>query len=140
MTISINIRNFPKKAIMFIIFTEITEIIENVPNISDADIADTNDVNVILENIENALFKNITVESAPIRRSIRHRKAIFKIMEVNVMAANIMGIAEAFIISANKEESEKENYLPKIIIAKLFIVNENKLTYEEAMTDSEKFQ
>jgi hypothetical protein len=149
MAISINIRSLPKKAIMFITSIKITEIIENAPNANDINIADINDINTILENIENASFKNITIEPASIRRSMRYRKAIFKIMEANIMGINIMeinimeiniiGIAEAFIISTDKKESEKENYLSKIIIAKSIIANKNKLTYEKAMANLKKF-
>jgi DNA-binding XRE family transcriptional regulator len=140
MTISINIRNFPEEITMFIIFIKITEIIEKIPDISDTDIADVNDINIIFENIENAFFENITIESAPIRRFIQHRKAIFKIMGINVMAANAVGVAKTSIISINEKENEEKNYLPKIMIAKLFIINENKSTYEEMIADSEKSQ
>jgi hypothetical protein len=124
---------------MLITFIKITEIIDNVPNISDTNIANINDINIIFENIENAFFENIIIESAPVRRSIRYRKAIFKIIKINIMAANIMEIAEAPIISVDKGESEKEDYLPKVIIAKLSIANENKPTYEKAMTGLKKF-
>jgi hypothetical protein len=103
--ISINIRSFLKKIITFITFIETIEIIENASNISDIDIADINDINIIFENIENAPFKNIIVEPASVRRSIRHRKAIFKAIRANIVAANIMGIAEASIISADERES-----------------------------------
>jgi hypothetical protein len=140
MATSMNIRSLPEKTTTPTTFTEITEIIEKIPNISDADIADVNDINIIFENIENTPFENITVEPASIRRSTRYRKAIFKIMEINTVAVNIVGIAEISIIFANEGESEKENYLPKIIIVKLSITNENKSTYEEAMADSKKSQ
>jgi hypothetical protein len=138
--IFINIRNLPKKATTLITFTEITEIIENIPNISDIDIADINDINIIFENIENTFFENIIVEPAPVRRSTRHRKAIFKVIEINVVIINIVGIAEASIIFTNEKESEEEDYLSKAMIAKIIIVNEDKLTYEEVIADSEKFQ
>jgi hypothetical protein len=115
-------------------------IIEKASDISNADIADVNDTNIIFENIENTPFENITVEPAPVRRSIRYRKAIFKIVEANAMTANVVEVAETSIISADERESEEENYLPKIIIAKSFITNENKLTYEKAIADLEKFQ
>jgi hypothetical protein len=140
MAISINIRSLFEETTTLTIFTEITKIIEKISNISDADIADINDINIIFENIENAPFENIIVEPAPVRRSIRYRKAIFKAVETNIMAANIMGIAEAPIISANKKESEEEDYLSKAIITKIIIANENKPTYEEAMANSKKFQ
>jgi hypothetical protein len=91
-----------------ITFTEIIEIIENASDISDTDIANTNNINIIFENIENALFENIIIKAAPIRRSIRYRKAIFKIMETNIMAVNAVGIAEISIISADEGESEKK--------------------------------
>jgi hypothetical protein len=55
------------------------------------------------------------------------------------MAANIMRIAEAPTTPTDERESEEENYLPKAIIAKLSITNENKPTYEEAMAELEKF-
>jgi hypothetical protein len=60
-------------------------------------------------------------------------------MEINIMAVNAVEIAETPTISADEEESEKENYLPKAIIAKIIIANENKLTYEEAIVNLEKF-
>jgi hypothetical protein len=82
------------------------------------DIADINDINIIFENIENAFFENIIIESAPVRKFTRHRKAIFKVIEVNTMAINIMEIAEASTISTNEKESEEKDYLSKIIIAK----------------------
>jgi hypothetical protein len=140
--ISINIRNFSEEITTFITFTEIIEIIEIIEktsNINDADIANINDINIIFENIENAFFENITIESASIRKFTRYRKAIFKIVKINTMAVNIIEIAEASIIFIDKEESEKEDYLSKIIIAKLFIANEDKLTYEKAMADLKKF-
>jgi hypothetical protein len=143
MTISINIRSLPEKATIFTTSTKstkTTEIIENIPNVSDTDIADTNDANIIFENIEDAPFENITIESALVRRSIRHRKATFKVIGVNAVAANTIGVAETFIISANKKKSEKEDYLSKAIIAKLSITNENKLTYEKAIIDLKEFQ
>jgi hypothetical protein len=136
----INIRNFSEKATTLIIFTEITKIIEKIPNIKDTDIADTNDTNIIFENIENAFFENIIIEPAPVRRSTRYRKAIFKAVGTNVMAANAMGVAEASTTSADEKESEKEDYPPKAIIAKIIIANENKPTYEEAMADLKKSQ
>jgi hypothetical protein len=129
--VSINIRNFLKKTIIFITSTEITGIIEGI--------ADINDANITLENIENTPFENVIIEPAPVRKSIRHRKATFKAVKTNAIAANTVGIAETSIISANKKESEKEDYLSKIIIAKLFIANEDKLTYEKAMADLKKF-
>jgi hypothetical protein len=138
MVISINVRSFPEKVTIFITFIEITEIIENIPNISDADIADANDINIILENIENASFESIIVESALIRRSTRHMKVIFKIMGANAVVINVMEVAEASIISADEKESEKEDYLSKVMIAKIIIANENKLTYEKTMADSEE--
>jgi hypothetical protein len=137
MAIFINVRNLSKKATTLITFIEITEIIENAPNISDADIANTNNINIIFENIENAPFKNITVEPAPVRRSTRHRKATFKTVRANTVIINVVGIAETPTISAD-EESEEENYLPKAIFAKSSIANEDKLTYEEAIADSKK--
>jgi Mg2+ and Co2+ transporter CorA len=137
-TIFINIRSLFKKTTTLTTFTETTKIIENAPDISDTDIADINDINITLENIEDALFENIIVESAPVRRSIRHRKAIFKAVRINIMAANAMGVAEALTISADEGESEKKDYLPKAIIAKIIIANEDKLTYEEMMIISEK--
>jgi hypothetical protein len=138
MAIFMNIRNLFEKITMFTTFIEIIKIIEKIPNINDINIADINNANIILENIEDALFENIIVESAPVRRSIRYRKAIFKIIEINIMIINIIGIAEASTIFVNKEESEEKDYLSKIIIAKLFIANENKLTYEKVMADSKK--
>jgi hypothetical protein len=60
-------------------------------------------------------------------------------MKANAVATNAVGVAEASTTSAD-EESEKEDYLPKVIIAKSPIANEDKPTYEEAMTGSEKFQ
>jgi hypothetical protein len=126
----INIRNLPQKAIILTTesteTTEITEIIE--------DIANANDTNTIFENIKNAPFKSIIVEPALIRRSIRHRKATFKTIEINAVKA-----AEAPTIPANEKESEEENYLPKAMIAKLITANENKSTYEKAMASSKKF-
>jgi hypothetical protein len=110
----INIRNLLEETITLTTSTEITEIIENIPDISDAEIADINDINIILENIENMFFENITVEPAPVRRSIRHKKAIFKIIKINVVTANIIEIAEASIISADEKKNEK-----KIIYRKL---------------------
>jgi hypothetical protein len=95
-------------------------------------------INTTLENIKDAPLKSITVEPAPIRRSTRHRKAIFKAAGANAMEANAVRAAEAPTISADEEESEEEDYLPKAIIAKLIIVNENKLTYEKAITNLEK--
>jgi hypothetical protein len=86
-----------------------------------------------------SFFKNITVEFALIRRSTRHRKAIFKAVEANAITANVVGTAKAPTTSAGKEESEEEDYLPKVIIAKSIITNEDKSTYEKAMADSEKF-
>jgi hypothetical protein len=138
--ISINIRSFPKEITTSIIFIEITEIIEKISDISDIDIADTNDINIIFENIENAFFKNIIMESALICRSIRYRKAIFKTVKANTVAVNVMGVAEALTISANEGESEEEDYLSKIMIAKFFIANEDKSTYEEAMAGLEESQ
>jgi hypothetical protein len=137
MAISINIRSFPKKITTFITFIKITEIIENAPNISDADIANINDINIIFENIEDTYFENIIIEPAPVRRSTRNRKAIFKAVGANAMAANAVGVAEAPTTSADEGESE-EDYLPKAMIAKTTIANENKSTYEEAMADSEE--
>jgi hypothetical protein len=58
----------------------------------------------------------------------------------NIVAANAMKVAEAPTISADERESEEEDYLPKTIIAKIIITNENKSTYEEVMANSEKFQ
>jgi hypothetical protein len=58
----------------------------------------------------------------------------------NAVIVNAIGVAEARIIFADKEESEEENYLSKIIIAKIIIINENKPTYEKSITDLEKFQ
>jgi hypothetical protein len=136
--IFINVRSLSKEATTLTIFTEITEIIEKIPDISDADIANANDINTILENIENTLSENIIVEPAPVRRSIRHRKATFKTVEINIMAANTMEIAEAPIISADEGESEKEDYSSKTIIAKTIIANENKPTYEKTIADSKK--
>jgi hypothetical protein len=121
MAISMNIRSLSEKATTLTTSIEITEIIENAPNISDADIANINDINITLENIENAPFKSIIVEPAPIRRSTRYRKAIFKIVRTNIMAINVMRVAETPIISINNKKSEKENYPSKIIIAKIII-------------------
>jgi hypothetical protein len=143
MAISMNVRSLPEEATTLTTFTEITEtteIIEKAPDISDADIADVNDANTTFENIEDAPFENIIIEPAPVRRSIRHRKAIFKAIRANAVAANAVGVAEAPIISADEGESEEEDYLPKAIIAKTIIANENKSTYEEAMADLKKFQ
>jgi hypothetical protein len=134
----INIRNFSEEATTLTTFIKIIEIIENVSNINDANIADINNINIIFENIENTFFENIIIEFAPIRRSIRHRKAIFKIMGANVMAANAVGVAKAPTTSTDKGKSEEKNYLPKAIIVKTIIINEDKLTYEETMADSEK--
>jgi hypothetical protein len=136
---SMNVRSLSQKITTLTTSTEITEItkiteiIEKVPDINDADIADANDANIIFENIENAPLESI-VESAPVRRSIRHRKATFK-----AVGTNAVGAAEAPSISADEEESEKEDYLPKIMIAKSITANEDKLTYEETMAGSEKF-
>jgi hypothetical protein len=55
------------------------------------------------------------------------------------MTANTVEVAETPIISTDKGKSEKENYPPKTIIAKIIIANENKLTYEKTIADSEKF-
>jgi hypothetical protein len=55
------------------------------------------------------------------------------------MAANIMGIAETPTIFTDEGESEEEDYLSKTIIIKIIIVNEDKLTYEEVITDLKKF-
>jgi hypothetical protein len=145
MATSINIRSLPEKATTLTTSTEITKIIEKIPDINDTDIANTNDINIIFENIENTPFKNITVESTPIRRSIRHRKAIFKIIginiiTVNIITVNIIEISETPTISADEKESEKKNYPPKIIIAKIIITNENKPTYEKAIVNSEESQ
>jgi hypothetical protein len=123
--IFMNMRSLFQKITTSIIFTEIIE-----------DIADVNDINIILENIEDAFLENIIIESAPVRRFTRYRKAIFKIIganavRANVIKINIMRAAEASIIFADEKESEKEDYLSKIIIAKSIITNENKLTYEE---------
>jgi hypothetical protein len=137
---SINIRSLLKKATTLITSTETTKIIENAPNISNTDIADTNDTNTILKNIENTLFENITIEPASIRRSTRHKKATFKAIGANVITANTVGIAEAPATPANERKSEEENYLPKAIIAKTTIANENKPTYEEAIANSKKSQ
>jgi hypothetical protein len=138
MAISINVRSLPEKTTTLTTFTEITEIIENVPDTSDTDIAKTNNANITFENIENAPFKNIIIEPAPVRKSIQYRKIIFKIIEINAIAANIIEIAETPIISINEKESEKKNYLPKTIIAKIIIINENKSTYEKAITNLKK--
>jgi hypothetical protein len=140
MIIFINIRSLPKETTTLITFTEITEIIEKIPNISDADIADANDINIIFENIEDTSFENIIIESAPVRRSTRHRKAIFKAVRANAMTANAVEIAEAPTTPTNERESEEEDYLPKAIIAKSIIINEDKSTYEKAIADSEKSQ
>jgi hypothetical protein len=146
MAISMNIRSLPQKTITLTTSTkstkttEITEIIENASNTNDTDIADTNDANTIFENIENMPFENITVEPAPVRRSIRYRKATFKAIGANTITANVIGATETPTISADEKENEEENYLSKIIIAKSIIANENKPTYEKAITDSEKFQ
>jgi hypothetical protein len=137
---SINIRSLSEKATTFIIFIEIIEIIQKIPDISDIDIADTNDANIIFENIENALFENIIIELALIRRSTRHRKAIFKAVRVNAVAVNVVEVAEAPTTPTDEGESEKENYLPKAIIAKIIIANEDKPTYEEAMADLKESQ
>jgi hypothetical protein len=69
-----------------------------------------------------------------------NRKAIFKAVGVNAVVINIIGVAEAFIISADEKESEKEDYLSKIMIVKIIIINENKLTYEKTIIDLKKFQ
>jgi hypothetical protein len=140
METSINIRSLPEKATTLTTSTEITKIIEKIPDINDTDIANTNDINIIFENIENTPFKNIIIEPAPIRRSIRHRKAIFKIIEINIMTANIIEIAETPTISADEGKSEKKNYPSKIIIAKIIITNENKPTYEKAIANLKKSQ
>jgi hypothetical protein len=137
MAISINIRSLSQETTTLITSTEITEIIEiieNVPNANDIDIADINDINTIFENIENAPFESITVESAPVRRSTRHRKATFK-----VIGANAVRAAEAPTISTDEEESEEEDYLPKTMIAKSITANENRSTYEKAIAGSIKF-
>jgi hypothetical protein len=138
MATSMNVRSLPEKATTFTTSTETTEIIEKAPDTSDADIADANDANTTLENIEDAPFESITVEPAPVRRSTRHRKATFKAVGTNAAAANAVGAAEAPTTPADEEESEQEDYLPKAMIAKSIITNENKPTYEEAMADSEK--
>jgi hypothetical protein len=108
--ISMNIRSLPKEATTLITSIEIIKIIENIPNASDADIADANDINTIFENIENALFENIIIEPAPVRKYIRHRKTIFKAIRANIMIINIMRAAEAPIISADENENEEKNY------------------------------
>jgi hypothetical protein len=140
MATSMNIRSLPEEATTLITSTETTEIIENAPNTSDADIADVNDANNTLENIEDAPFESITVDPAPVRRSTRHRKATFKAVGANAVAVNAMGVAEAPTTSADEGESEKKDYLPKAIIAKTIIANEDKPTYEEAMAGSEESQ
>jgi hypothetical protein len=61
-------------------------------------------------------------------------------VEANAVAANTMEIAEASITPADEKKSEKKNYLSKAIIAKSFIINENKPTYEKAIADSKKSQ
>jgi hypothetical protein len=50
-----------------------------------------------------------------------------------------MGIAETPIIFADEEKSEEKDYLSKIIIAKIIIINEDKPTYEEAIANLKKF-
>jgi hypothetical protein len=60
-------------------------------------------------------------------------------VEANVMGANAVEAAETSIISADEKESEEEDYLPKIIIAKSITTNEDKSTYEETIVSSEKF-
>jgi hypothetical protein len=93
---------------------EITEIIENASDTNDTDIADTNDANITLENIENAPFESIIVEPAPIRRSIRHRKATFKTVKANTVAINAIKIAEAPTTPTDEKESEKKNIYRKL--------------------------
>jgi hypothetical protein len=134
MATSINIRSLPQKATTLTTSTETTETIEIIENAPDA-----NDVNIIHENIENAPLESITVEPAPVRRSTRHRKAIFKAIGANTVAANAVEVAETPTISADKKESEKEDYLSKAIIVKSIIANEDKPTYEEAITGSKEF-
>jgi hypothetical protein len=124
MATSMNMRNLLHETVTLIKFIEI---IENT--------SDINNANTIFENAEDTPLKNITVEPAPVRRSIRHKKATFK-----AVGANAVGAAEAPIISADEEENEEEDYLPKAIIAKSTTTNEDKPTYEEAMANSEKFQ
>jgi hypothetical protein len=135
---SINIRSLPQEATTFTTSTEITEITTN---------ANTN-----LNNAEKAFSENIIINLKFIRKLIRHRKIIFKIMKINIIKqtavrANIikeiavktyiMKVTKALIISIN-ENWDNENDLPQIIIAKLIIVNKNKVTYEKAIANSEK--
>jgi hypothetical protein len=92
----------------------------------------------------------VSVEPAPGRKYIRHRKATSKAIganamkgntvKANTMKANAVGAAKTPTPSADEKESEEENYLPKVIIAKSTTTNENKPTYEKAMANSEKFQ
>jgi hypothetical protein len=139
-TTSINIQSLSEKATTLTTSTEITEIIEKIPDINDADIADANDANTTFENIENASFESNTIEPAPVRRSTRHKKATFKTVRVNAVIINAVEVAEAPTTPTDEKESEKEDYLPKAIIAKTIIANENKPTYEEAMANSKKSQ
>jgi hypothetical protein len=148
MAIFINIRSLSEETITLTTFTEIIEIIE--------DIADANGTNIISEYVKDAIdgsshrsaylfFESITVEPASVRRFIRHRKAISKAVgvnavEINTMKVNAVGAAETPIIFADEEESEEEDYLPKTIIVKSIIVNEDKPTYEEIMVNSKEFQ
>jgi hypothetical protein len=138
---SINILSLPQKTTTLITsteITEITEIIENILNASDADIANINDANTTLENIENAPFKNIIIEPAPVRRSTRHWKATIKAIGANTMGINTVGAAETPPTPANKKESEEKNYLPKAIITKSTTANEDKSTYEKIMANLKK--
>jgi hypothetical protein len=149
--ISINIRSLPHETATLTTSTETTEItktteiIENAPNANDTDIADINDTNTILENIKNAFLENIIIEPAPVRRSIRHKKTTFKTVETNIIRANTIEanaikVAEASTTPINEKKSEKEDYLPKAIIAKLITANEDKLTYEKTIVNLKKFQ
>jgi hypothetical protein len=139
--IFINIRNLSQKIITLTTsneIIEITKIIENAPNINDKDIANANDINIIFENAENALFKNIIIESAPLRRSTWYRKAISKTIKTNAVKTNTIEIAETSTIFTDEKESEKEDYLSKTIITKLITANEDKLTCEKIIINLKK--
>jgi hypothetical protein len=123
---SMNVRSLPQKATTPTTSTETTET--------------TTNANTDLDDAEKAPFESITVDPRPVRRSTRHRKATFKAIGANAVGANAVGAAGTPTTPADEEESEQEDYLPKAMIAKSIITNENKPTYEEAMASSEEFQ
>jgi hypothetical protein len=135
-TISINIRNLLQETTISIAFIKNSEIITTATNI--------NDTNITPENAKNALSENITIDPAPVRKSIQHRKAIFKIVEINTVGGAAVGAAETFTTPADVEDLlynyRNKNHSPQTIIAKSITVNENKPIYEKAMASSKKSQ